>query len=173
MKYFLGVDGGASKTAALVIDDSGKSLGSGGAGPSNHLRVGIETAARNIERAVNKALVAADVASREIVWAYCGIAGADHPAHRQEVVDSLSIFFPRGNFTVDNSARLALPGPMGFGAGVVISAGTGSVAFGRNDAGEELRAGGWGPTIGDEGSGYFIARPGPGAGRRAAGRGGA
>src|SRR5881398_1673447 len=158
MKYFLGVDGGASKTAALVIDESGKSLGSGVAGPSNHLRVGIENAARNIERAVNKALVAADVASREIHWAYCGIAGADHPAHRQEVVDSLSIFFPRGNFTVDNDARIALTGAIGFGAGVVVIAGTGSVAFGRNDAGDEARAGGWGPIIGDEGSAYGIAR---------------
>lgn len=160
MTYFLGVDGGASKTAALVTDENGKPLGDGIAGPSNHLRVGIETAARNIERAVNKALVAADVASREIVWAYCGIAGADHPAHRQEVVDSLSIFFPRGNFTVDNDARIALTGGIGFGAGVVVIAGTGSVAFGRNDAGEELRAGGWGPTIGDEGSGFAIARAG-------------
>ncbi len=100
MKYYLGVDGGASKTAALVTDETGKSLGTGIAGPSNHLRVGIETAARNIERAVNKAVVAADVATREIVWAYCGIAG------------------------------------------------------------EELRAGGWGPTIGDEGSGFAIARDG-------------
>lgn len=160
MKVFLGVDGGASKTAALVIDESGKSLGTGVAGPSNHLRVGIETAARNIERAVNKAVVAADVATREIVWAYCGIAGADHPAHRQEVVDSLEIFFPRGNFTVDNDARIALTGAVGFGAGVVVIAGTGSVAFGRNDAGEEARAGGWGPIIGDEGSGYFVARTG-------------
>ncbi len=160
MKYFLGVDGGASKTAALVIDESGKSLGTGLAGPSNHLRVGIETAARNIERAVNKAVVAADVATREIVWAYCGIAGADHPAHRQEIVDSLEIFFPRGNFTVDNDARIALTGAIGFGAGIVVIAGTGSVAFGRNDAGEEMRAGGWGPIIGDEGSGYFIARTG-------------
>ena len=70
MNVFLGVDGGASKTAALVIDETGKSLGTGVAGPSNHLRVGIETAARNIERAVNKAVVAADVATREIVWAY-------------------------------------------------------------------------------------------------------
>src|ERR1044071_8216827 len=160
MKFFLGVDGGASKTAALVIDDSGKSLGSGVAGPSNHLRVGIETAARNIERAVNKALVAADVASREIHWAYCGIAGADHPAHRQEVVDSLSIFFPRGNFTVDNDARIALTGAIGFRAGVGVIAGPGSVAFGRNDDGDEWRAGGWGPILGDEGSGYFIARGG-------------
>ena len=160
MNVYLGVDGGASKTAALVIDETGKSLGTGVAGPSNHLRVGIETAARNIERAVNKALVAADVASREIAWAYCGIAGADHPAHRQEVVDSLEIFFPRGNFTVDNDARIALTGAIGFGAGIVVIAGTGSVAFGRNEAGEEARAGGWGPIIGDEGSGYFIARTG-------------
>jgi N-acetylglucosamine kinase len=160
MTYFLGVDGGASKTAALVTDSEGKSLGDGVAGPSNHLRVGIETAARNIERAVNKALVTADVASREIVWAYCGIAGADHPAHRQEIVDSLNIFFPRGNFTVDNDARIALTGAIGFGAGVVVIAGTGSVAFGRSDSGEEARAGGWGPTLGDEGSAYGIARAG-------------
>src|ERR1700704_3309825 len=75
--YYLGVDGGASKTAALVTDETGAALGDGLAGPSNHLRVGIETASRNTERAVNKALVAADVTSREIVWAYCGIAGAD------------------------------------------------------------------------------------------------
>ncbi len=160
MAYYLGVDGGASKTAALVTDDTGRALGDGLAGPSNHLRVGIETAARNIERAVNKALVAADVASREIAWTYCGIAGADHPAHRQEVVDSLSVFFPRGNFTVDNDARIALSGAIGFGAGVVVIAGTGSVCVGRNDAGDEARAGGWGPLVGDEGSGFAIARAG-------------
>ena len=158
MVYFLGVDGGASKTAALVTDGDGKALGDGTAGPSNHLRVGIETAARNIERAVNKALVAADVASREIQWAYCGIAGADHPAHRQEVVDSLSVFFPRGNFSVDNDARTALTGAIGFGAGVVVIAGTGSVAYGRDDNGNEARAGGWGPIVGDEGSAFGIAR---------------
>jgi N-acetylglucosamine kinase-like BadF-type ATPase len=156
--YYLGVDGGASKTAALVTDETGAPLGDGLAGPSNHLRVGIETASRNVERAVNKALVAADVTSREIVWAYCGIAGADHPAHRQEVVDSLSIFFPRGNFTVDNDARIALTGAVGYGGGVVVIAGTGSVAYGRNEEGEEWRAGGWGPIIGDEGSGFGIAR---------------
>jgi N-acetylglucosamine kinase-like BadF-type ATPase len=161
--YFLGVDGGASKTSALVTDEQGEPLGDGLAGPSNHLRVGIETAARNIERAVNKALVAADVTSREIVWAYCGIAGADHPAHRQEVVDSLSIFFPRGNFTVDNDARIALTGAVGYGGGVVVIAGTGSVAFGRNEAGQESRAGGWGPIVGDEGSGFGIARAALGA----------
>ncbi|MDQ3283194.1 MAG: hypothetical protein M3Q69_17490 [Acidobacteriota bacterium] len=160
MTYFIGVDGGASKTAALVVDDKGNPLGRGLAGGSNHLRVGIEEATRNVERAVNIALVEAGIAIRQVEYAYCGIAGSDHPVHRQRVIESLGIFFPRGNFIVDTDARIALTGAVGFGAGIVIISGTGSVAFGRNAAGEEARAGGWGPTLGDEGSGYWIAREG-------------
>ena len=160
MTYFIGVDGGASKTAAIVVDENEKILGRGLAGASNHLRVGIEEATRNIERAVNIALVEAGIAITNVEYAYCGVAGSDHPVHRQRVIDSLRIFFPRGNFIVDTDARIALTGAVGFGAGVVIISGTGSVAFGRNAAGEEARAGGWGPTLGDEGSGYWIARQG-------------
>jgi N-acetylglucosamine kinase-like BadF-type ATPase len=160
MSYFIGVDGGASKTAALVVDQKGDPLGRGLAGPSNHLRVGIEEATRNVERAVNIALVEAGIAIKNVEYAYCGIAGADHPSHRQRVVDSLRIFFPRGNFVVDTDARVALTGAVGFGAGIVIISGTGSVAFGRNSSGDEARSGGWGPTLGDEGSGYWIAREG-------------
>lgn len=160
MTYFIGVDGGASKTAAIVVDEYEKILGRGLAGASNHLRVGIEEATRNIERAVNIALVEAGIAITNVEYAYCGVAGSDHPVHRQRVIDSLRIFFPRGNFIVDTDARIALTGAIGFGPGVVIISGTGSVAFGRNAAGEEARAGGWGPTLGDEGSGYWIARQG-------------
>src|SRR5215218_1838619 len=137
MSYFIGVDGGASKTAAIVIDENEKILGRGLAGGSNHLRVGIETATRNIERAVNIALVEAGIAIRQVEYAYCGIAGADHPAHRQRVIDSLQICFPRANLTVDNDARIALTGAIGFAPGVVIIAGTASVAFGRNESGVE------------------------------------
>ena len=160
MNYYIGVDGGASKTAAVVADENGAVLGSGLAGGSNHLRVGIEEATRNVERAVNKALVEAGIAIRNVEYAYCGIAGSDHPVHRQRVIDSLRIFFPHGNFIVDTDARIALTGAVGFGAGVVVIAGTGSVAFGRNAGREESRAGGWGPTLGDEGSGFWIAREG-------------
>jgi N-acetylglucosamine kinase-like BadF-type ATPase len=160
MTYFIGVDGGASKTAALVVDENGTPLGRGLAGGSNHLRVGIEEATRNVERSVNMALVEAGIAIRNVEYAYCGIAGAYHPHHRQNVIEALGIFFPRGNFIVDTDARIALTGAIGFGAGVVIISGTGSVSFGRNAAGQEARAGGWGPTLGDEGSGYWIAREG-------------
>jgi len=160
MTWFLGVDGGASKTAAIVTDEHGTILGRGLAGGSNHLRLGIEEATRNVERAVNHALVEAGIAIKQIEYAYCGIAGSDHPAHHERVVEALRVFFPRGNFIVDTDGRVALTGAIGFGAGVVIIAGTGSVAFGRNDLGREARAGGWGPTLGDEGSGYAIAREG-------------
>lgn len=160
MTYYIGVDGGASKTAALVVDGDGNQLGRGLAGGSNHLRVDIEEATRNVERAVNIALVEAGIAIRDVEYAYCGIAGSDHPLHRQRVIDSLKIFFPRGNFIVDTDARIALTGAVGFDAGIVIISGTGSVSFGRNADGEEARAGGWGPTLGDEGSGYWIAREG-------------
>jgi N-acetylglucosamine kinase-like BadF-type ATPase len=160
MTYFIGVDGGASKTAAIVVDEHGTAVGRGLAGGSNHLRVGIEEATRNVERAVNIALREAGIAIRNVEYAYCGIAGSDHPVHRQRVVDSLRIFFPHGNFIVDTDARIALTGAVGFGAGIVVISGTGSVAFGRNAAGQESRAGGWGPTLGDEGSGYWIAREG-------------
>jgi N-acetylglucosamine kinase-like BadF-type ATPase len=160
MTYFIGVDGGASKTAATVVDEHGKQLGSGLAGASNHLRVGIQEATRNVERAVNVALVEAGIAIRDVEYAYCGIAGSDHPAHREKVIEALRVFFPRGNFIVDTDARIALTGAVGFGAGIVVISGTGSVAFGRNGTGTEGRAGGWGPTLGDEGSGFWIAREG-------------
>ena len=160
MTYFIGIDGGASKTAAIVVDEHGNKLGTGLAGGSNHLRVGIEEATRNVERAMNKALVEAGIAIKDVEYAYCGIAGSDHPVHRQRVIDALQVFFPRGNFIVDTDARVALTGAVGFGAGIVVISGTGSVAFGRNSKGEEARAGGWGPTLGDEGSGFWIAREG-------------
>ena len=160
MTYFIGVDGGASKTAAIVVDEHGKKFGTGLDGGSNHLRVGIEEATRNVERAMNKALVEAGIAIKDVEYTYCGIAGSDHPVHRQRVVDALRVFFPRGNFIVDTDARVALTGAIGFGGGIVVISGTGSVAFGRNAKGEEARAGGWGPTLGDEGSGFWIAREG-------------
>lgn len=161
MSAFLGIDGGGSKTAAIVVDENMEPLGEGRAGPSNHLRVGIEVARDSVERATLQACATAGVKLTEIDYAYCGIAGADHPVHRQTLVESLRNLFSGEQFTVDSDARVALAAGVGIDTpGVVIIAGTGSVAFGRNKRGFEARAGGWGPTLGDEGSGYSIARRG-------------
>jgi N-acetylglucosamine kinase-like BadF-type ATPase len=158
--FFIGVDGGGSKTAAVVTDEQLKVLGEGVAGPSNFLRVGMAEAMTSLEKALSAAADAAKVRLDDAQFCYLGIAGADHPKHRAALVTELRRLFPRENFTVDNDARIALTGATGLGGGVVVIAGTGSVAFGRNERGVEARAGGWGPTLGDEGSGYSIARRG-------------
>jgi len=159
-KLYVGVDGGGSKTAAIAVDGKMRIVGRGLAGPSNHLRVGIEAAVLNIDHAIDSAIGNAKAAASEVVYTYCGIAGSDHPKHRARMVEALRSLFPSGNFTVDSDARIALLGAVGANPGIVVIAGTGSVAFGRNASGKEERAGGWGPTIGDEGSGYAIARRG-------------
>ncbi|MGA7615191.1 MAG: BadF/BadG/BcrA/BcrD ATPase family protein, partial [Thermoanaerobaculia bacterium] len=160
MSLYIGVDGGGSKTSSIVVDESMHPLGRGEAGPSNFLRVGLDSARIELEKAILQAVRAADADFEQVAFTYCGIAGADHPEHRKRLVGALGSFFPRGNFTVASDARIALTAGIGLGEGIVIISGTGSVAFGRNDRGDEARAGGWGPTIGDEGSGYSIAREG-------------
>lgn len=160
MAYFLGLDGGGSKTEALVVDENMQILGEGRAGPANHLRVGIDEATREVKRAIVESTSEAGIQLGQIEFGYCGIAGSDHPKHRATMVEAVRRFFPHGRFTVDSDTRIALTGAVGFGMGVVVISGTGSVAFGRNGSEVEARAGGWGPTLGDEGSAYSIARRG-------------
>lgn len=172
MTYFLGLDGGGSHTRAVLVDEHLECLGRSEAGPSNYLRVGIVAATRALTDAVLNALDESGQSVSDVAWAYCGIAGSDHPVHRDVLIKAMKGIFPVGNFTVDTDARIALEGAVGPGPGIVVISGTGSVAFGKNAAGEEARAGGWGPTLGDEGSGYAIARAGMTAIVRAAdGRG--
>lgn len=160
MTYFLGLDGGGSHTRAVVVDDQLTRLGGSEAGPSNYLRVGIAAATNSLTEAVFNAVEESERGVGDVAWTYCGIAGSDHPVHRDMLVKAMAGIFPQGNFTVDTDARIALQGAVGSDQGIVVISGTGSVAFGKNAAGEEARAGGWGPTLGDEGSGYAIARAG-------------
>ncbi|HVR43704.1 MAG TPA: BadF/BadG/BcrA/BcrD ATPase family protein [Thermoanaerobaculia bacterium] len=160
MAYFIGVDGGGSKTAAVCVDEAARVIGEGRSGPSNHLRVGLHEAGGNLRSVIRQSVDQAGLQLSEVVFAYCGIAGSDHPGRRGGMVEALLPLFPRSNFSIDSDTRIALTGAIGFGEGIVVISGTGSVAFGRNAKGEEARAGGWGPTIGDEGSGYAIGRRG-------------
>jgi N-acetylmuramic acid 6-phosphate etherase len=158
-ELYLGLDGGGSRTRAVVVDGNLEILGRAESGASNYLRVGIAAATAALTESISGALERAGRQIDDLAWAYCGIAGSDHPAHRDVLVHAVGGLFPRGNFTIDSDARIALEGAVGE-VGIVVISGTGSVAFGRNHAGKEARAGGWGPLLGDEGSGYAIARAG-------------
>jgi N-acetylglucosamine kinase-like BadF-type ATPase len=153
----LGVDGGGTKTRAVVVDAKQRILGEGIAGPSNPLRVGVTSAANAIKEAVDRACAAARVRRIEIIAAEVGLAGVKRPELRErmrEALSGLGII----SLEVVTDADIALFGATGGQPGLIIVAGTGSICCGTNERGKHGCAGGWGPIVGDEGGGSWIAR---------------
>jgi glucosamine kinase len=154
--YYLGIDGGGTKTTC-VIGDENSVLSKAVAGGSNITRVGEARARESLHRAVHQACDAAGINSSELRRACIGVAGAG----RQEVADAIRSMIAEivaGEIQVVGDMPIALEAAFGAGPGVVASAGTGSFAYGRNTAGATARAGGWGFAISDEGSAHWIGR---------------
>lgn len=156
--YFLGIDGGGTKTHAVITDASCKIIGEAVSASANALRVGLEEAVSNIDHAVTEACLQAGIESSEIASACAALAGISHPIHYHTMKDALDDRLRLSHLELVTDARAALEGALDGQPGVVLIAGTGSIAMGVNRAGEQSRSGGWGPTLGDEGSGYDIAR---------------
>jgi glucosamine kinase len=154
--FFLGIDGGGSKTSCLVGDEN-SILGRGASAGSNPIRVGEARTRESLASAVGQACAAAGITPAEIARACVGVAGARHPHIRDVVGRALSELVP-AHTEVVGDAVIALEAAFGPGPGVIVIAGTGSVAYGRNAAGQTAHAGGWGSAISDEGSGHWIGR---------------
>lgn len=153
----LGVDGGGTKTRAVVVGAGREVLGEGASGPSNPLRVGVGQAATAVREAVERACTAARVRRADILAAQVGLAGvrrADLRDRMREALTGLGI----ASLEVVTDAEIALFGATGGEPGLVIIAGTGSVCCGTDARRRTHFAGGWGPLAGDEGSGSWIAR---------------
>jgi len=157
MPLFLGVDGGKSSTTALVGNENGLVLGSGRGGPCNH--VGEAEGRGKLVGAVRESVAAAcaqaqlDVRHVHFEAACFGMSGG--PADKEAI---LAEILPARKLIVTHDALIALSGATTGEPGIVTIAGTGSIAFGRNAAGQTARVGGWGYVFGDEGSGFDIAR---------------
>jgi N-acetylglucosamine kinase-like BadF-type ATPase len=160
LNIYLGVDGGGTKTHAVLFDENKNAIGEGFAGASNPLRVGVETAVLNIFQAIDVASDAAGKSRGDIVSATLGLAGVRRADLRQRVRERLAERLGIKTVEVVTDAEIALFGTTLGKAGVVVIAGTGSICYGRNEAGETAIAGGWGPLAGDEGGGSSIARRG-------------
>ncbi len=153
-RYFLGVDGGATKTLAVIVDADGRERGRGVAGSGNQAAVGLDRAVASIQDAV---AIAARQAGCDGVFraAWMGLAGVDRPGDRDRLLPHLNALADVVRLT--NDAELALTG-LDDAVGVAVIAGTGSIALGRDVTGRTARSGGWGHIIGDEGSGYELGR---------------
>ena len=164
--YWLGVDGGGTNTRARLfrapadpaVDLADCLVGEGRAAAANFHRVGVEAATNAILTAVTQACRQAKISLHQITGACIGLAGVSHPDNHRKMYAAIEQALPTLNFTLETDARIALAGATAGKPGIVIIAGTGSIAYGVNKDGEVARAGGWGPTLGDEGSGTYIGR---------------
>ncbi len=155
---FLGFDGGGTKTEAILLDAAGTELARALSGPSNPLRVGFDAAFESLTFASREILRIAGAAPEQVRAVCAGLAGAGRPAVIKLVEPFLQKMFPQALVHVTADFTVALEAAAGDGPGVVLIAGTGSCAFGRNSDGRFARAGGYGPWVGDEGSAYDIGR---------------
>lgn len=156
MPYYLGIDGGGTKTTCAVGDEA-TLLATATAGASNIVRVGEATSRESLHTAIRQACAAAGITPHEVQSTCIGGAGAARPELARVVREIIAQLVPTP-IVVVGDMEIALEAAFAFGPGVVVNAGTGSFAYGRDRQGRTLRAGGWGFAIGDEGSAHWIGR---------------
>lgn len=164
-RILIGADVGGTKTAVAVSEDDkilGRAEGPGGAVRPGRALV----AATTIAEVVRRALAAAGRLTGDVL--VVGAAGAGREPERDELRKALRAENLAANVVVTTDIDIALTAAFSDGPGIVVSAGTGSVAVGRDQAGKRHRIGGYGWQMGDEGSGYAIGRAALGAVSRAA-----
>jgi N-acetylglucosamine kinase-like BadF-type ATPase len=158
MSYFLGVDGGGTKTEAVLIDMENNEIARVTAGPSNFHAVGAEVAEASLRAAIGGILSAARLEAAGVTALGLGMAGAARPRDQETIRAMLSRIARFPCVLITHDAETALVGATGRRHGAVLIAGTGAIAYGVNARGESRRADGWGHLLGDEGSAYWIGR---------------
>lgn len=154
---FLGIDGGATNTRAVLSSETGIIVGQGIAGPSNYDNVGVEIASNNILSAVERAWTQAGLPVAPADGAFFGMAGVVSEEDRN-VIRNIAIqcnIAPVTQIGIDHDIRIALAGGLAGDEGLVLIAGTGSSCYGRRIDGSHHRTG-WGYVLDDLGSGYFL-----------------
>jgi N-acetylglucosamine kinase-like BadF-type ATPase len=157
MRYIMGVDGGGSKTYAVIVEETANKVGSGVSGSSNHQVIGVEQAFMHIKEAIDQALEAAGLVYKDIAFIQYGLAGLDREmdyALMRPVLNSL----PFSNWDMVGDTMEGLRTGSYKNAGVVLLCGSGTNAAGRNDAGQVIQVGGVGYLYGDSvGSNYMAS----------------
>jgi N-acetylglucosamine kinase-like BadF-type ATPase len=154
--FFLAIDGGGSKTSCVVGNESsvlGKSIAPG----SNLIRVGNEKARAALQEGIQQACLQAAITPSQIIRTCIGLAGGARPEIANLVHELVAEIVP-GEIEVVGDMEIARYAAFADAPGVVVIAGTGSIAYGKNSRGRFARAGGWGFQISDEGSGHWIGR---------------
>ena len=154
----IGIDGGGSKVAAAVADLDGKVLGGGTAGPCNIAAMPAVEAFKSARAACLTALVSAGKLPEDVVAVCAGVAGVSYVDRRTEFTSLMQDLFHKAVIAVEADYVVDFTAATGGLPGVMVNAGTGSVAYGEDGHGRSAKAGGYGYLIDDAGSGYWVGR---------------
>lgn len=158
MAFFLGIDGGGTKTECVLADEAGAVVARARGDGANLRRTSTTELRATLSECLEALRQQAGLARLECDAACGGFAGAGVAEARLKAEEVLRKLLRPKLLVVVGDMEVALEAAVGAGPGVVLIAGTGSIAFGRNAAGKTARAGGKGFEEGDEGSGYDIGR---------------
>ncbi len=153
--YVLGIDAGGTKTVCYLADVNGHIVGEGRGGGANLQAHGELEVEKVLHGVIDQALAERAVLASSVCL---GVAGVDREEDDRTIRAIMRRLGFRTHTLVVNDALIALVAGLGDEPGVVLIAGTGSIAYGVNASGFAARAGGWGFVLGDEGSGYWIGR---------------
>jgi glucosamine kinase len=160
MAFYLGIDGGGTKTRCLLGDET-TVIARSTAGGSNVVRLGEQSARDALHIGIKQVCASANVSPSKIDAVCMGAAGAARPeiaAMLRQILLEITSGTASINIEVTGDMEIALEAAFGSGPGVMAIAGTGSIVYGRDSSGRVARAGGWGFAISDEGSGHWIGR---------------
>ncbi len=157
-KYVIGVDGGGTKTEAILVDRSGTIIAKIRGGSTNYQALGGDRLKKELLSMFQRLLEKSNVASNKLSCVFLGLAGAGRKSDQSAIKALFDDTDFRDKISVDSDAIIALAGAFANGPGIILIAGTGSICFGKNAEGKIVRSGGWGYLLEDEGSGYYIGR---------------
>lgn len=152
MKCVVGIDGGGTKSLLRMVDMKRKVLYETVSGGANLCSIDSDQVKNNLEQMLQNA--ASQVPDAQIISICLGAAGIVNENHVAFLREALQPYAE--NIQVVNDAYIAMYANLKEDSGIVLTAGTGSILYGRNQSGKVLRVGGWGHLMGDEGSGYRI-----------------
>ena len=160
MAYYLGIDGGGTKTRCVLADET-TVLATAMTGGCSVIRHGEQHAREALHTGIRQVCATAGISPDRISAICIGVTGAARPEIAAKIRGILTELIPEKSPTrieVVGDNVIALEAAFGAGPGVIAIAGTGSIVYGRDAAGRTARAGGWGFAISDEGSGHWIGR---------------
>lgn len=153
--YVAGIDAGGSKSECVIYNtEIDKIISRAFAGAGNYQSVGLEKACIEINTALEKAKAEANLNKVDLLG--IGTAGAGRKEDKELLRTKLDELLTVDKYYLSDDGHIALLGATAGKKGVIVIAGTGSIAYALKGSGEKLRSGGWGPIIGDEGSGFWI-----------------